>query len=183
METTDTKKKTPKITDYGSYPDCPYTVELQSKLIVPNVDHKTMSDDDGKLYGMYEIPKGRTIIVDNASYNKVFKGNSTVLMNMPEPAAKMFYYITERLKPNSNQICIVRDDYLKFAGYKPNGNLTYYRALDGLLEANIIARMAGNTTCYWINPNIIFNGDRTKLKNVIVRAIDKPFEGFNKQHI
>jgi hypothetical protein len=176
METIDIKKKTPKITDYGSYPDSPYTVELNSKYITINTEHKTMQGDDGVLYGMYEIPKGKTIMVDNTSYNKLFKGNTQVLMSMPEPSAKMFYYITEYLKPNSNQICIVREDYLKFAGYKVNGNLTYYRALDGLLDA----RMAGNTTCYWINPNVIFNGDRTKLKNVIVKPVDKPFEGFTK---
>ena len=180
METTDTKKKTPKITEYGSYPDSPYIVELQSKYVQPEAEHRAV-EIDGVPHGIYEIPKGSTRLADTATYSKLFRGNTDVLMSMPEPAAKMFYYITEHLKVNSNQICIVREDYLKFAGYKPNGSLTYYRALDGLLAANIIARIAGNTTCYWINPNVIFNGDRTKLKNVSIRPVEKAFNGFTKE--
>ncbi len=174
METTATKKKTPKITEYPSTSESPYTVELHARYVQANPEHRAV-EIDGVPHGIYEIPKGRTIAVDTAPYNKLFRGNSSVLMNMPEPAAKMFYYITEYLKVNSNQICIMKEDYLKFAGYKPNGSLTYYRALDGLLEARVIARMAGSTTCYWVNPNILFNGDRTKLKNITVKPPSKPF--------
>lgn len=180
METTDTKKKTPKITEYPSTSESPYIVELTSKYVQPKPEHEVVQKEDGTLWGQYQIPKGRTIPTDTAMYTKLMKGNTEALMNMPEPSAKMFYYITEHLKANSNQICIMREDYLKFAGYKPNGSLTYYRALDGLLEAKIIARMAGSTTCYWINPNVIFNGDRTKLKNITVRPPDKAFNLNNR---
>jgi hypothetical protein len=35
------------------------------------------------------------------------------------------------------------------------------------------------TICYWINPNVLYNGDRTKLKNTVVQPPkDKPFNGF-----
>lgn len=174
METVDTKKNTPKISDYGSFTQSPYTVELQSKYVQANPEHRAV-EIDGVPHGIYEIPKGKTIPVDTKSYSKLFKGNSSVLMNMPEPSAKMFYYIVENLKANSDQVCIMKEDYLKFAGYKPSGTITYYRALEGLMEAEIIAKMAGSTTCYWINPNIIFNGDRTKLKNTTVKPPNKPF--------
>jgi len=175
MDNPVTKKKTPNISKYGAFPESPYLVELYSKYIQANTEHKIVYDAEGNEYGQYEIPKGKTIPMDTANYSKLFRGNTDVLMSMPEPSAKMFYYITEHLKINANQVCVTKEDYLKFAGYKASGALTYYRALEGLLEAKIISRIAGNTTCYWINPNVIFNGDRTKLKNVQIKPPEKPF--------
>jgi len=67
---------------------------------------------------------------------------------------------------------------LKFAGYKEKSRLTYYRAVEGLLKANIISRKTGGGVCYWVNPNILFNGDRTKLKNISIRPPDRTFGGF-----
>lgn len=177
METT--TKKTVK--DYDTTSESPYMVELYSKYIQPDSEHKTMQGDDGKLYGMYEIPKGGTRPVDRRIYSKLFKGNTEALMGLSEPSAKMFYYITEYIAVGKDEVCILQEDYLKFAGYKEKSRLTYYRAVEGLLKAEIIARRTGSQSCYWVNPNVLFNGDRTKLKNVIVHGPDKAFSGFGQR--
>lgn len=178
-ETTDTVKKTPNISKHKEFDDNPYPVEIDSRYVQKNPEHNA-EERDGKLYGIYEIPLGRVVPDDRAVYNKLFKGNTDMLMSLPEPAMKMFYYITEHLKVNKDQICIDREEYLKFAGYKPKARLTYYRALEGLLCANIIARMKGSNGCFYINANVLYNGDRTKIQNVIIRQPTKSFTGFNR---
>lgn len=114
-------------------------------------------------------------------YSKLFKDCGMLIANLNEAAIKMFMYIHENLGINADCICIMKEDYLKHYGYAATNKYTYYQAIEGLLKAGIMAKQAGSTTCYWINPNIIFNGDRTKLKNKIVHPPSTPFSGFNKE--
>lgn len=175
MDTT-TKKPGPKISKYPTAAVSPYIVELYSKYIQADTEHKTMQGDDGKMYGMYEIPKGQTRPIDTAKYSKLFKNSGIVIANLSDAAIKMFMYIHENLGVNTDIICIMREDYLKFYGYAPNNKYAYYQAIDGLLKAEIMTKKADSTTCYWVNPNVLFNGDRTKLKNVTVKPPDKAFK-------
>ena len=175
METITEKKK---VSDYDATSESPFMVELKSSYIQAEPEHKTMYGEDGKLYGMYEIPKGHTRIVDKASYTKLFKGGTTTLLAMSEPATRMLYYIIENMVVHKDEVCILQEDYLRYAGYKAKSRLTYYRAVEGLLKANVIARRTGMSSCYWVNPNILFNGDRTKLKNITVRPPDDGKKSF-----
>lgn len=170
---TKTRKAGPKIGDYGTFTQSPYSVELQSKYVQPAAEHRAV-EIDGVPHGLYEIPKGKTIPVDVARYSKLFKDSGMLIANLNEAAIKMFMYIHEKLPINSDQICITREDYLEYYGYAPTNKYTYYQAIEGLLKARIMAKQAGSTVCYWINPNILFNGDRTKLKNTVIKPPDKP---------
>lgn len=171
-----TKRQGPEISSYGCFPESPYTVELQSKYMQPKEDHEILYKADGTMCSVYEIPKGKTIVHDPAKYSKLFKDCSVLIANLNEAAIKMFMYIHEQLEINSDVVCILKDDYLKYYGYAPTNKYTYYQALEGLLRADIIRKKTNGSVCYWVNPNIIFNGDRTKLKNVI---ISKPKESFS----
>lgn len=171
---TKTKRKSPTIKEYGSFPESPYVVELQSKYVQASPEHREV-EIDGKLHGLYEIPKGRTIPVDVSRYTKLFKGTSPILSILSDASIKMFLYIHENLGVNQDFVCIMREDYLKCYGYAPNNKYAYYQAIEGLLAADIMKKKADSTTCYWINPNVLFNGDRTKLKNVV---INKPKESY-----
>ncbi len=164
---TKTKRKSPTIKEYGSYPQSPYTIELQSKYMHVNPEHRSV-EIDGVPHGIYEIPKGKTILVDSARYTKLFKNSGMILATLSDSSIKMFMYIHENLGINCDYVCIMREDYLKCFGYAPNNKYAYYQAIEGLLQANIMKKKSDSTTCYWINPDIIFNGDRTKLKNVTV---------------
>lgn len=178
METLIKEKK--KVTDYDATSESPYNVELYSKYIQADPEHH-VAIIDGKECGWYQMPKGKTRITDNAQYTKMFRGNGPLLMGMSEPATRMFYYILDHIAVHKDEVCILQEDYLKFAGYKDKSRLTYYRAVEGLLKANVIARRTGMQSCYWVNPNIIFNGDRTKLKNITVRPPDKASFSFDNK--
>lgn len=176
---TKTKRQGPEISSYGSYPESPYTVELYSKYIQANPEHRAV-EIDGVPHGIYEIPKGKTIPVDSAKYSKLFKNYGMILANLNEASIKMFMYIHEHLAVNTDHICIRKEDYLKYYGYALTNKYTYYQALEGLMKADIMKKKADSSVCYWVNPNIIFNGDRTKLKNITVRPPDKGAFSFNR---
>lgn len=161
-------KKSPKIGDYPTTKTSPFFVEVVTRQYAAKPEHKTAMTDDGELMAYYTIPKNHHIIHDPALYTKHYKGISKILMTLTESATKMYYYIHEHLVLGRDEVCIIMEDYLSFAGYKSTNRLNYYRAIEGLLAANIIARKTGSTTCFYINPNILFNGDRTKLANTRV---------------
>lgn len=176
-----TTKKTPKISEYETYKQSPYHIILQSKQYAPKPEEELFNDSKGTLYAAYKVPKNKTIVTDPKPYTKVYDGNELLLASLTEPATKMLFYICGNLRPNSDEVCIILAEYLNFFGYNANGRITYYRALEGLLKANIIARKVGTTSCFYINPDIIYNGDRTKLKNSTVRPPDSPFSGYDEK--
>lgn len=174
--------KPTKVTDYETYRESPYRVVLHSKVHNPQTEHKNVVGDDGVQYGIYEIPKAVNIVVDPKPYTKMFHGNTAVLIALSESAMRMFYYICDNIQPGKDDICIMMEDYFQFAGYSGNSRLTYYRAVEGLLKAAIISRKAGYNNCFFVNPDVIFNGDRTKLKNIDIRPVDKrAFSGHTKK--
>lgn len=171
MSDTTTISKTPKITDHVTYAESPYSVDLYVRQYAPKEeDEYIFTGEDGESYAAYKIPKNKTVVFDPRKYSKLFQGNSELLLRLSDPAMKMFLYISENLRVNKDEICIFKDEFLVFAGFNPKNKVTYYRALDGLLTEKVIARKAGSTTCFFINPNIIFNGDRTKLSNTVVKT-------------
>jgi len=49
----------------------------------------------------------------------------------------------------------------------------YYLAVTELSERNVIKKKAGFQRCFWINANIIFNGDRTKIDGALALSRSK----------
>lgn len=166
-------KKSAKITEYDTFSSSPFRVTLSSRQWAPKEDHKVIQDKEtGVLYGMYEVPKNRTVIHDGATFTKMYHGNDEIMLDVGEPSYKLLLYIQNNLKANSDTICVPMDVYLSYARYKETNRSAYYRAIEGLLRLTVIARVTGSPFCYYINPNILFNGDRTKLQNVEVKSFD-----------
>ncbi len=161
-----TKKTTPKISDYDTYSASPYTVEIYTKSHIVKAEHQAVTDEKGEVWGMYKVPKNTTVLHDSRAYTKLFNGNALLFATLIEPSTKMLYYICDNIKPGSDEICVLQSDYNKFFGYKDTNRFVYYKAVEGLLRANIISRRTGSTACFFVNPDIVFNGDRTKLKNI-----------------
>ena len=74
----------------------------------------------------------------------------------------MFIYTMDRLRPLQETIFLNVDDCMVVCGFK--SATSYREGIKGLIEHKIIARKLGSTMEYWINPNVIFNGNR--LRNI-----------------
>jgi hypothetical protein len=81
-------------------------------------------------------------------------------MELPTPSLKMFIYAMDRLKPLQETVFLHSDDCMVVCGFK---SVTSYReGIRGLIDQKIIARKIGSNMEYWINPNVLFNGNRLR---------------------
>lgn len=166
-----TNMASPKISNYPTHIDSPFVVNVSIREYTPKTEETVVEDTlTGKVYIQKEIPKNMVIPNDDTPYIKVFKGNSDKRMRLPEASSRMLEFIMEHIKPNKQEICIPSEHFLKFASYKETNGYVYYKAVEGLLREGIIARQVGSNQCFFVNPNVLFNGDRTKLPNTIQSA-------------
>lgn len=99
----------------------------------------------------------RTQEVDEEKFAKVYIGGMAQLYGLTKSGIKAFHYIISELKPNNDKVYIYLPDLLKFSQW--TSNKQGYQALKELVKAGIIA--LSTRPGYWfINPAIVFNGDR-----------------------
>lgn len=120
--------------------------------------------NNGDLYVMKALPKTQQVAHDSKTYTKFFREAANKMNNLSVPATNMLFLIISQLEINSNFICISEDDFIEHFGYSPKSKRLYYRAIVELCQLEIIRRRANFSRCYWVNANVIFNGDRTKIK-------------------
>lgn len=70
------------------------------------------------------------------------------------------------MKPKNDMIMFILEDCLEYTKYTSKG--TVYRGLAELVKAEIIARGI-NENLWFINPLIVFNGDRVSFTKTYVR--------------
>lgn len=106
----------------------------------------------------------KTFISDKQPFIKInVVGISKIVIGMSNSALYLFFYIMETIKPNSDLYHLDQERFLEQYGYKQSSKMVFYRAITELLDRGIVAKAAGFSRSYWINPNIFFNGGRTNL--------------------
>lgn len=105
--------------------------------------------------------KSTTVDVDTKVYTKVFNDALPSIKELNVPGLKVWCYLLANLKPHKDYVIVKEKECMKYCGY--DGKSNYYRGLANLLENNIIYRMIGSDSVYYINVNYIFNGDRRKI--------------------
>ena len=156
----------------------------------------------GECYGTHVTTTKR---VDTAKFIKLFTSNMAMTFNLTSQGIKVFTVLCWAVQEKGIQKdeiyldSIVREDFIaaqkkaaqKEAAQKeaaPKGSpmldtkvlglsqATFSRGLTELTKAQIIAKTM-RQGCYWINPNVIFNGDRIAFTTVIERnkeTLDHP---------
>ena len=102
----------------------------------------------------------KQIKVDKARFTKIYLSSLGSLTNLSKTGLKVLKYTIESLMPNKDFILFDMDDAKKSTGYKSDRSI--FNGIAELLEADIIAR-GKNHYIYYINPTMIFNGDRLTL--------------------
>lgn len=154
-----------KITDTELRHSNPFTIEgLETKTFARKENKKVKEFVDvnsGEMFNVIEL-KGTstTVTIDTFKYTKLFNKNLPTVGELTVPELKVLTYITDNLVPNRDYVTVHMDECAEWCGYK--SSVQVYKGLIGLIEKNIIAR--GKHSMFWINPNIIYNGDRTQNK-------------------
>ena len=115
----------------------------------------------------------QTFEVDQSEFIKIYSSHIKVYFDLSQTAFKLFFVLIgliqkeigkDRLYINHSIIHEASAEY-----GKPISRSVYYRAMDELQNKRIIAK-SSNKFIYYINPNILFNGDRARfIKEIKIR--------------
>lgn len=106
----------------------------------------------------------RNVIVDEGRFVKLYLDNySDSFFNLSSQGLRVFGYVLTKLVPDKDIFIFDKDECLRYTGYRSERSV--FMGLDNLLKNGIIARTIKEYR-YFINPLIVFNGNRiTYAKN------------------
>lgn len=111
-------------------------------------------NNNGELLGNTVFMRNK--VVDEGKFAKFFFEGFKAFFDLKPASIKVFSFILRQLRPNSDEFFFYIDECMDATGY---GRATIYKSLGELCAAEIIAR--GRTEYnYFINPLVVFNGDR-----------------------
>lgn len=176
----DKKKSLPRLSDIAKNKENPF-VEQALEQINNNIvkRYKTASktgekailravDDSGEILGHTTFI--RQIEVDEEQFAKFYLSNFSSFFDVTKSSMRVFGYILKQLKPKNDKFYFMIDDCMEDTGYsKP----TIYKALAELISLEIIAR-GPHDIIYFINPMVVFNGDRVTFAKTYVKKRKVP---------
>ena len=124
--------------------------------------------DSGEIVGQTTFM--RQIEVDEDKFTKLYLTQFQVFFDLTTAGIRVFGYVMTCMKPKNDMIYFDRDECMEYTKYKSVESV--YRGLTELLMAGIIAR-AKNDNFYFINPLIIWNGDRARFVTEYVKKSKK----------
>jgi hypothetical protein len=133
--------------------------KTSQKAILQAIDPNT-----GELLGHTQFI--RQIEVDEQQFAKLYLSGFPQFFELKPQAIRVFGYILNQLTPNKDEFVFVLEDCVEYTGYK--GKSSVFIGLGDLVEKQIIAR--GKTEfLYYINPMVVFNGDRITFANTYIK--------------
>lgn len=151
------------IKDFETFAVSPFEVEgLTTRVVrVNEASNAAVNMNTGEVFEMRYIKDGEVKKHDPVSYIKLFKNNLPMLGDLSTPGLKLLVYLMYYAPINNNRVNIDLRHCMQFSGYSAKSQ--YYRGVVELLTKRIIARAVGQDGAFYTNPNVFFNGDRTKL--------------------
>lgn len=151
-----------KLSDNQKFKENPFLgqdylkIERGTRTVIAGSTRKMLMDSDtGEMEGITLIHKTKE--VDKTQFVKLFLGEVGALFDLSKAGLKTFGYILQCLKPNEDDVYVYMPDFMDYAGWASHSQA--YRGLGELLANKIIA-VSVRPGFFYINPNIVFNGDR-----------------------
>ncbi|RZK32874.1 MAG: RepA protein, partial [Hymenobacter sp.] len=120
----------------------------------------------------------RFIEVEEDKFAKLYLSQLASFWDLSKPAIRVFSYILTVLKPKQDLFIFIMEDCLQYANYSSERSV--FEGLTGLIEANIIAR-SNHHLKYYINPLVVFNGDRVTFAKTYVKKKKEKEENVKNQ--
>ena len=108
----------------------------------------------------------RQIEVDEEKFAKLYLNNISAFFDLKTSSIRIFGYILTQLKPGQDSFLFNIEDCMKFSNYKSLNSV--YNGLNGLIASEIIARGWADQL-YFVNPLIVFNGNRVTFARSYVK--------------
>jgi hypothetical protein len=133
-----------------------FQIDKGKKTVIAGTTKQVLVDTDtGNVEGITLLHKYKEI--DKEAFVKLFIKEIEALFGLSKTGLKVFGYILQSLRINEGTIYLNLIDVMAYCGYK--SKMQCYRGLGELLANKIIA-MSDQPNLWFINPKIVFNGDR-----------------------
>lgn len=138
----------------------------QGKAVLQTVDSTT-----GEVLGQATFVK--RVMLDDERFAKIYLNKISQFFELSKVGIRLLSYVLTALRPREDIIFFSAKDAMEITGYKSKA--TIYKGLAELVNAEILAR-GEEDNLFYINPLIIFNGDRIQFMEEYVRenAINIP---------
>jgi hypothetical protein len=108
----------------------------------------------------------REIEIDEEQFTKVFLNGLLNFWELSPRGIRVFTYVLRQLRPGRDEFYFSSSECMKFTFYKSRGLVT--SGLAELIGAGLIARST-DPLIYFVNPLVIFNGNRVTFAKSYVR--------------
>jgi len=163
-----------KLKEFDSHDENPFVekaiqdikIVKRTQVIRPkNRDEIQMiTSSDGEVTGYSAFT--RFIEVDEEKFAKVYLSQFASFWELTKPAIRVFGYIISVLKPKQDYFTFDMSDCLAHTKYSTEKSV--FEGLSALITCGIVAR--GNRHYkYFINPLVVFNGDRVAFTKLYVK--------------
>lgn len=140
------------------------TVRRTRKTGIDKSHQHTVVNSDGEVEGYAQFLQ--IVEVDEEKFAKIYISNFAAFYGLNEAGMRVFHYIITNLKPKNDVILFNLKKCMLFTEYKTRKSVL--SGLGSLLKNGIIARTIFNDE-YFINPLILFNGDRVAYTRAYVK--------------
>jgi hypothetical protein len=154
------------IKDFPAYKVNPFTpVLIENRVVKAKTKRmKIVNEDTGELSRMVSETPEFVAKYDRLRYIKLFTGSAGMLADLNTRGVALFAYVMEHLPPGGKAVYINKAKINKLERYRSLRGVGYYAGICDLISHGVLARVEGEPNTFFINPNVVFSGDRTKIK-------------------
>lgn len=128
------------------------------KVVTKKVVNQLLDPKTGEVFEVLQA--GEEKVIDSLPFVKVYYDMISFMMRSNcQVTIKLSLYIMNDLEYKDSYVYLRCTEVCKDLGW--NSRSTFYKALKGLIEANVIAK-SEIANLYYVNPNMVFNGSRIK---------------------
>ncbi len=156
--------------------DDTFTIRTRKKSDTVAKGSTIIDGKDGEVQGETTIAQVRD--VDAASFVKVYSAEVSAMADLSRDAHRCFLILFQCVQqsPNTDTIDMdlikAQETFLAFAG-KPIPERSYFRGMKELQAAGIVAASV-RQGWFFINPAVLFNGDRVRFLTELRKAAERP---------
>lgn len=167
-----------QITKYEQYQENPFLDETTRSVKVvkrtqmmtatgKDAVHYVVNRESGEIDGYSSFM--RVVEVDQEQFTKLYTSELAAIWDLSKPGIRVLTYVMSALIPNRDTIIFDISKCMEFTQYKTENSVT--SGLADLVEHGIIARTK-NYWEYFINPMVVFNGNRVAFAKMYIKKKD-----------
>lgn len=142
---------------------------IRTKKRRSTLEGKTFTDEDGQ---EHDAETNMVEFLDTAPFIKLFTENLSPFLALSYGGLKLLLVVISELatSPGKDEIYLNENSAIDPAtGSEILSRSAFYRAVSDLVKHKFIAEQHHRPHMYFVNPNLIFNGDRVKFANSYIQ--------------